>query len=63
VAPIILCAPTPLQRPKNYQNYLENRELGQQKEIATKFSYIDKWVNNEETELDDSKTFGTIQPI
>jgi ribonuclease HI len=42
---------------KNYQKYLEKRELSQQKEIAKKFPYIHKWINNVEIELDDSNYF------
>jgi hypothetical protein len=42
---------------KNYQKYLQQKELTQWKEQATKYSYIDKWINNNETDLENSNDF------
>jgi ribonuclease HI len=42
---------------RNFQKFLKDSELEQQKELATKFTYIDKWVNNKEMDLEDSNDF------
>jgi hypothetical protein len=42
---------------RNYQKYRQQKELAQQKEHAKKYSHIDKWINNNEIDLENSNNF------
>jgi hypothetical protein len=42
---------------RNYQKYLEDRKLKQQKAITKKYKHIDNWINNKEIDLEDFYNF------